>query len=69
MIWIKVLLMAIAVTALFATAMGLKLLFDKNDSSGNVSCGADSGTSQDTFACSHCAIKEIANCDKKPAFD
>jgi hypothetical protein len=69
MIWIKVLLMAIAVTALFATAMGLKLLFDKKDSTGIVSCDDDSTGSQDTFACSHCAIKEIANCDKKPAFD
>lgn len=61
--------MAIAVTVFFAAAMGLKLLFDKKDSPGDVSCGTDSIDSQENVACSHCVIKEIANCDKKPAFD
>ncbi|MCF6341255.1 MAG: hypothetical protein L3J31_00425 [Bacteroidales bacterium] len=67
MMWLKLLVLAMIVTAFLVVAMGLKLVFSKDGGVPGSSCHLDETNAADeNQACSHCQVKEIVNCDEKP---
>ncbi len=67
MMWLKLLIVALVITAFLVTAMWMRLVLDKGSGSEGLSCHPDENGSADNDACDHCQIKDIADCDEKPA--
>jgi len=69
MLWLKLLILAIIVTAFLVAAMGLKIAFGKDGEIAGESCHLDETNAEESTECSQCQVKEIVNCDAKPALN
>ena len=65
--WLKLFIVAIIVTSFLFAAIGLKLIFDKQADVAGESCHLGETTEDDGPACAQCQVKEIVDCDEKPA--
>ena len=62
---IKLLILSVFLVAVIMTALGIKLLFDKNAKFEAHSCALEGSDVDEYGACSKCSLGDLADCPEK----